>query len=241
MARIKGCGAAGGQHRAKIIVMCSPKGGTGKTTFAENLLSLAAADGLKVVGVDFDPQETLLKWYARREEKVKTRPSLAMFDVASAGVREWQTVIADIHANGYDLAIIDLLPSVDDVMEQVHGICSEADIVLVTTAPTTNDMDSAGPWFAQMVKLGFHAVACINRANRREKALGEARAALNKIGPLCPIDVRSLSDAHAPQTDGMVAADKPKSETKTDFEAVWNYVAREIGLRTGRRVAKAAA
>src|SRR3712207_5330200 len=55
------------KQRCRVIVMCSPKGGTGKTTFTQNLLPLMAQEGLKAIGVDLDPQGTLSKWFARRE------------------------------------------------------------------------------------------------------------------------------------------------------------------------------
>jgi chromosome partitioning protein len=230
-------------HNTKIIVLSSPKGGTGKTTFAENLLVLAAQDGLNVLGVDFDPQQTLTKWYDRRENKRKTRPGLVSLDVAPASIKSWQTVLSDIHSRNYDLAVVDLLPSVDEFMPQVHGLCEMADLVLVTTAATVNDLDSTGPWVSELLGLGFKVATCINRSNRRETMLGEARALMNQVGPLCPVDVRYLSDAHMPQVDGMVAVDKKKSNTKADFEAVWAYVKREISLNRPKRPAhsKAAA
>jgi chromosome partitioning protein len=229
--------------QTKIVVLSSPKGGTGKTTFAENLLVLAAQDGLNVLGVDFDPQQTLTKWYDRREKKRATRPSLVSFDVAPASIKSWQSVLSDIQSRNYDLAVVDLLPSVDEFIPQVHGLCEAADLVLVTTAATVNDLDSTGPWVGELLGLGFKVATCINRSNRRETMLGEARALMNEVGPLCPVDVRYLSDAHMPQVDGMVAVDKNKSNTKSDFEAVWAYVKREIKLVRPKRPAspKAAA
>jgi chromosome partitioning protein len=228
-------------HRTKIIVLSSPKGGTGKTTFAENLLVLAAQDGLRVLGVDLDPQQTLTKWHDRRESKRKKRPGLVSLDVAPASIKSWQNVLSDIKARQYDLVIIDLLPSVDEFMPQVHGLCEVADLVLVTTAATVNDLDSTGPWVGELLGLGFKVATCINRSNRRETMLGEARALMNQIGPLCPVDVRYLSDAHMPQVDGMVAVDKNKSNTKADFEAVWAYVKREINLNRPKRAARSKA
>ncbi len=39
------------------VAMCSMKGGTGKTTIAFNLAERAFAGGLRVLHLDFDPQE----------------------------------------------------------------------------------------------------------------------------------------------------------------------------------------
>ncbi len=212
-------------RRCCIIVMCSPKGGTGKTTFTQNLLSLVASEGLNAVGVDFDPQRTLTKWFARREEAAGKKRELPMFDILPASIAEWQKVLAAVA--DYDVAVIDLLPSVDHCLPEVHGLCEAADLVLVTTGATMNDLDSTGPWVTELKRLGFCVATCMNRANRREVFFEAARAQLNRIGTLCPVEVRNLSDAHAYAVDGLTAVDKPKSKAGADFRAVWDFVRRE--------------
>src|SRR3712207_2555484 len=52
--------------RVKWLVLGSGKGGSGKTTTALNLAALAANEGLKVILVDMDTQETLTRWHSRR-------------------------------------------------------------------------------------------------------------------------------------------------------------------------------
>ena len=50
----------------KTIVMGKQKGGIGATTLVRELAVAAAADGLRVVVIDLDPQHTLSKWWNRR-------------------------------------------------------------------------------------------------------------------------------------------------------------------------------
>ena len=55
----------------KTLMMFVPKGGTGKTTIAAHLLVSAAKAGRTVLGVDFDPQGTLVRWSKERRATVK--------------------------------------------------------------------------------------------------------------------------------------------------------------------------
>ena len=48
------------------MLLSSPKGGTGKSSLARNLLVCGAQAGLNVLGIDFDRQSTLHKWFLRR-------------------------------------------------------------------------------------------------------------------------------------------------------------------------------
>jgi chromosome partitioning protein len=219
-------------RKCRIIVLNSPKGGTGKTTFAQNLLPLLAGEGLKVVGVDLDPQETLAKWNAvRRQNSDRRRRSpLAPFDVISLQIRQWRQAVEHAQQTGCDVAIFDLPPSLLDVIEEVDALCRIADLVVVTTAATFNDLSSTLPWIESLARKKFKFTACLNRANRREMAFEVARASLNKIGPMCPVEVRALADSHAHAMEGLAAVDKPKSKAAADFTGVWHYIRRELGM-----------
>lgn len=50
----------------KAVAMLARKGGAGKTTCAIRMGVLAAADGLKVVFFDLDPQRSLAAWWQGR-------------------------------------------------------------------------------------------------------------------------------------------------------------------------------
>jgi chromosome partitioning protein len=187
-----------------------------------------AQEGLRVIGVDLDPQGTLSKWFARREKTAERNPNLASFDLMPADLTQWERVVEAV--SDYDVAVIDTLPSVKHAIGDVRALCEAADLVLVTTGATMSDIDSTMPWARELGSLGIRFALCMNRANRRELFFAEARAHLNRLGRLCPVEVRNLSDAHAFSVDGLSAADKPKSKARVDFVAVWDFVRREVGV-----------
>ena len=221
-------------RKCRVIVLNSPKGGTGKTTFAQNLLPLLARDGLHVLGVDLDAQETLAKWFKVRQHTAdrRKRSPLPSFDVMTAHLRQWRQALERAQDGQYDAVIFDLPPSLLDAIDEVDGLCRAADLVVVTTGATFNDLSSTIPWIESLARKKFKFAACLNRANRREVAFEVARASLNRLGPICPVEVRALSDAHALGMEGLAAVDKPKSKSAADFIGIWHYLRRELGMES---------
>src|SRR3954471_16037088 len=60
------------------LVCASGKGGTGKTTTALNLATIAAAVGLRVALIDMDDQRTLSEWHSMRPAGVPDLPLLTI-------------------------------------------------------------------------------------------------------------------------------------------------------------------
>lgn len=187
-----------------------------------------------MLGVDFDPQQTLTKWASRRLANGESKTKHASFDVLPADIlNDWNQVREA--ARQYDLAVIDMLPSVDHCLPQVLEVCSAADLVIVPSQATMNDADSTGPWLSRLSEMGINIAAVLNRANEREVFVRALKEQFNRLAPLCPVTVRNLSDAHLGHVDGLSAADNPKSKSRPDFAAVWDYVRREIGIRSKPR------
>ena len=80
----------------RTVAFLTSKGGAGKTTLAASLAVAAAEAGEKVIALDLDPQESLLRWGKRREaakasnktrDRTRRRRTLAPASRNSRGAR----------------------------------------------------------------------------------------------------------------------------------------------------------
>jgi chromosome partitioning protein len=220
----------GAKKNCVNVMLCSPKGGTGKTTFAENLLVAASLDGFKVVGVDFDPQETLAKWAERRAGGTfKTKPTKV--DVVAASTGLWARVVEE-ELVGREVAILDMLPSLEHCMSDIHAIARASDVVVVTTGATQNDLDSIVPWLRTLKSMNIKAIACLNRVNRREAMFLAAQTAIiNSGAQLCPIEVPVFANIHVPAMEGLTCMESGQSaKGGAAFRGVWAALKSELAL-----------
>src|SRR3712207_2826514 len=104
----------------RIVLLISPKGGTGKSSLARHLLVCGALAGLNVFGVDFDRQGTLTKWAQRREKLRQGIPEIPAVTVQEAEMAEWRQ--AAEAAAAYDLTVIDTPPSIEDYYNAAIGL-----------------------------------------------------------------------------------------------------------------------
>jgi chromosome partitioning protein len=211
-------------HRARIIMVASPKGGVGKTSLSMNLLVAAARADLRVVGVDFDPQRNLEKWQLRRRRQEAVVP----IEVVPADLDDWYEILA--HFRDQDLVVLDTPPSVEDHMVPIRKLTERADLVLVPTGYGPLDLDSVTPWMAALVRDGRSAAFCLNRVNRRTRAFRAAQQRLVKHGRLCPVEIPQLEEILTCTASGLTVLDADKAKGIEDIEAVWDFVQREISL-----------
>lgn len=216
-------------QRGRLILVASPKGGVGKSCLCRNILVSAAKDGIRVLGVDLDQQQTLAKWHARRERVRQTFPDCAEVSVMVVPVAEWRTAIKA--AEGYDLVVIDTPPNIEAQYGAALSLCSAADFVLVPTGATQDDVDSCAPWMKVLVDAEIPASFVLNKANRRVKSYETIRAKLLQVGSLCPVEVPTLEDIHVSAGKGLAVPDFTNAKAAATFEALWCYVGREAGLK----------
>jgi chromosome partitioning protein len=209
-------------------VLCSPKGGTGKSSLARHLLVSAAQDGKDALGLDFDKQGTLAKWQARRDKTRATYPSFAATEVVSADLKDWRAVLAK--AKERAIVIIDTPPSVEDHIDSIYGLTKMADFVIVPTGTSIDDLDSVLPWMKALGERSVHAAFCLNKVNRRTNSFLKAKARLLKFGPVSPVEIPTLEDIHVPATNGLSVLDHVKARGLDAFESMWDYVKREAKL-----------
>ena len=209
---------------AKWLVCASGKGGTGKTTTALNLATIAAAAGLKVALLDMDEQQTLSEWHSLRPESM---PQLHLLTIPLADVRR---AILEIEAmTALNLVIVDTPPGLDQRV-RMRELMQRADLVLVPTTQGPGDVRSVTEFMVTLKALQLRTAFLLNRTNQRWGSYREARRRLNKAGPLCPVDIRQLRDIEATNSYGVGINEFNSVKGAEDLEAVWDFVREAMGL-----------
>lgn len=212
---------------SRIFTVCSPKGGVGKTTITRCLLVAGAQAGLRIVGVDFDPQQSLGKWAARREKTRQALPSETFVSVPvySFDLSEWRERVAEF--SGHDLIVIDTPPGVEANLPAIRGLCEAATIVLVPTGTTRDDLDSVLPWMKELLEAKVRASFVLNKVNRRTNSFAKSRTRLIRVGPVCPIDIPALEEIHSQSDNGLTVLDLVKSKGHEPMEGLWMFTQQE--------------
>lgn len=160
------------------IAIVGQKGGTGKTTLAENL-AVAGVKSRRVVAViDLDPQTTATNWSDRREAESPT--------VVSCQVARLRFVLAEARKSGVDLVILDT-PGKN--AEATIEACKAADVVLIPMPPIINDVETL-PAFRDLLKVAGDkpALVVINNAPVQGTRHIEAQETAKGYGfVVCPI------------------------------------------------------
>ena len=130
------------QKQARIVAICHPKGGVGKTTTTMILSAALAERGYGVLVADCDAQASASAW-ANAAPEGKPFPAAVVNLSAYAGKvhREIQRQL-----DNYDFIVIDCPPGLESLSPQSAILV--ADLVIVPLPPSPADL-----WAARGVKL----------------------------------------------------------------------------------------
>jgi chromosome partitioning protein len=124
---------------ARIITVAQQKGGAGKTTLAAHLAVAYSTMKMRVVAVDIDPQQSLSRWYALRQERLGD----AGAGVLVSAIEGWRArVEVDRVAAGHDVVIIDSPPHAET---EARIAIRAADLVVVPVQPSPMDLWATRP------------------------------------------------------------------------------------------------
>jgi chromosome partitioning protein len=215
-----------GRQQARWLIVASAKGGSGKTTTARNLAVAAAHDGLRVLLIDTDAQQALVRWAARRPEQA---PPIAHEAIALSEIdAHWKR----LDALEADIVIVDTPPGVESSPNQMQALLQKANLVLVPVQPSDDDIESAVPWMELLVRLEVPAHFLLNRVRRGSKSLDEAKLSLLETGSrLAPIEVRDLEDIRRSARAGIGVMELRAGNGAADFRSVWAFTRSELGMR----------
>jgi chromosome partitioning protein len=104
-----------------------------------------------------------------------------------------------------------------------------ADLVLVPTQPSEDDIESVEPWMEAVRKLNSRAAFVLNRVNRQARSTTDYQNRLLATGRLCPILIPESEEVKKAHTLGCTVLDIIlRSEVPKRFEGLYGYVAQEI-------------
>jgi len=158
-----------------IICLAGTKGGSGRSTTATNFACIAAGQGMKVLMVDADDQETSADFTAARKQDHPDAPSFTCIKLTGRAVR---TEVLDL-APTYDLVIIDT--GGRDTTSQ-RAALSVSDVLLIPFAPRSFDIwtvDKVATLIEEMRAVNPHlkALAFLNRTDPQGQGTENEEAA----------------------------------------------------------------
>jgi len=212
----------------KVILVSSPKGGSGKSVLARHFLVSARQAGIDAVGIDFDRQGTFDKWGQRRRTTLQKLPDFVTAGVKVGKLENWRAGLSAV--GGAALAILDTPPSVEDHLSAISSLADGADLIVVPAVCTQDDVDSVAPWVEVLMKRGLKPVIILNRANRRTTSFSRFRGKYLQVADVCPVEIPLLEDVHVPASSGLTLHDYDKSRGQEYFRDIWSYVSRRMDL-----------
>jgi chromosome partitioning protein len=158
-----------------IICLAGTKGGSGRSTAATNFACIAAGQGMKVLMVDADDQETSADFTAARKQDHPDAPSFTCIKLTGRAVR---TEVLDL-APKYDHVIIDT--GGRDTTSQ-RAALSVSDVLLIPFAPRSFDIwtvDKVATLIEEMraVNPKLKALAFLNRTDPQGQGTENEEAA----------------------------------------------------------------
>jgi chromosome partitioning protein len=161
---------------ARIITVAQQKGGAGKTTLAAHLAVAYTAMNKRVVAVDIDPQQSLSRWYALRQERMGD----AAAGVLVSAIEGWRArTEVDRVAAGHDLVIIDSPPHAET---EARIAIRAADLVVVPVQPSPMDLWATRPTLDLATAERVPVLLVFNRVLPRAKLTEAMEAEAKGLG-----------------------------------------------------------
>jgi chromosome partitioning protein len=208
------------QSSPKVIAVVSQKGGSGKTTLALHLATIAVQKKMTSCVIDTDPQATAAAWGDWRGNFL---PAV----VTSPPARLART-IENAGREGVEMVVIDTPPHAEAAMREA---VKAADLVLIPTRPRAFDLHAL-EGLADLVKFtGTPAHVVLNGVPARATRLVEdARATVAELGlDTCPVTFGERADFHRSSSSGEVASEiDAKGKAAEEVKALWKWVKKAL-------------
>jgi chromosome partitioning protein len=193
-----------------MILLHTPKGGSGKSTLTRELAVAMMLAGHKTALVDLDPQGTTTGWYGRREA-----PEPLLLDGHGGAVD-----LAGAEAAGVQALVVDTPPATPAFLPD---LIPKAAVVLVPVRPSPDDLLAAAPIAANLAGHTAWAFVLSQAPTRSRLTMGAVRQ-LAALGRLAPVTMGFRADFPAAAIEGKAAVEFPGTKAAEEVTQLRTYV-----------------
>ena len=142
-------------------------------------------------------------------------------------MRDLPQRIEQARAGGFRLVVIDTPPQVTSL---IRAVVELADLVLIPTRPSPDDLDAVGRTIDIVEEAGRPMVFVINGATRNARITGQAAIALSQSGTVVARPMIGQSVAFPTSSiDGRTVGElDPDSTAGREIAELWNYVSARL-------------
>lgn len=197
----------------KTICITAQKGGAGKTTLARNLAVAAGQDGLRILCIDLDPQQSLRQWWQGRETD---QPGMLATDPQPRDL--WATLEAG--RKQIDLVVIDTPPAAPAWLSDVLSL---ADLALVPVRPSPDDLRAVGATIGAL-RTAKTPFAFVMSQTPRAKITEEAARALAQHGRVAPVNIAQRVAYAETGATGHGVTEGADTRAAHEVVELWRYI-----------------
>jgi chromosome partitioning protein len=143
----------------RSIAFLTQKGGAGKTTLAASLAATGASTGERVIVLDLDPLQSLVRW-AKRRESAKPANKVIVEPLERDRLPHLRTILEGLAGAGFTLAIFDTSGADATAVRLVSEV---TDLCLLPARPTCLDVEAAAATFRAVFLAKRKAAFVLNQ------------------------------------------------------------------------------
>jgi chromosome partitioning protein len=215
----------------RSIAFLTQKGGAGKTTLAASLAEIAASTGEKVIALDLDPQQSLVRW-GKRRESANARNKVIVEPLERERLSRVRAILEGLASAGFTLAIFDTTGA---DATAVRPVCEVADLSLLPARPTRLDVEATAATFRAVFLAKRKAAFVLNQcpSSYRSTRASEAAKQLNYLGVLAEPMVSARMDFQDAVAAGLgVTEYAAGSKAAEEIAMLWNWSRKQF---TGKK------
>ncbi len=212
----------------RAIAFLTQKGGAGKTTLAASLAAIAAGVGERVIALDLDPQQSLLRW-GKRRESANARNKVIVEPLERERLPRLRAILEGLASAGFTLAIFDTTGA---DATAVRPVAEVADLSLLPARPTRLDVEATAATFRAVFLAKRKAAFVLNQcpSSYRSTRASEAAKQLNCLGVLAEPMLSARIDFQDAIAAGLGVTEYARgSKAAEEIATLWNWTRAQLG------------